>query len=286
MARTFVLAFSFAFWGQSCLDGAATVSAERPNILLVMVDDMGWGDLGCYGGEIQTPHIDALAEKGLRFAAFYNTGRCCPTRASLLTGRYPHAAGMGRMTFDAQQPGYRGELSPDVQTIAERLRTAGYRTAMVGKWHLSLTESNENHMTELNNQVIRETFADPATYPVGRGFERHYGVIWGVVNYFDPFSLVEGTQAIDNVPDDYYLTDALTERTLEYLEDFAGGDEPFFSLSGALRSSLAAARSTGRRCQVRRRVRRRLERHSPGEIPPPSRTRIDRPGENDAESGV
>ncbi len=163
---------------------------------------MGWSDLGCYGGEVHTPNIDALAADGLRFQAFYNTGRCCPTRASLMTGLYPHQAGVGRMTFDAGLPGYRGQLSRNAVTIAEVLRTAGYRTAMVGKWHLSLTQSGPGHLRFLNNQAILDRFADPASYPVGRGFEEHYGIIWGVVNYFDPFSLVHNTEPIREVPDD------------------------------------------------------------------------------------
>jgi arylsulfatase len=201
---------------------------ERPNIIVVLVDDMGWSDLGCYGGEVQTPNIDSLAAGGLRFSAFYNTGRCCPTRAALLTGVYPHQAGVGRMTFDDGLPGYRGQLGRNVVTIAEVLGQAGYRTAMVGKWHLSLTRELKNHMQHLNNQVIRETFSDPETYPVRRGFEKHYGVIWGVVNYFDPFSLVRNLDAIPSVPDDYYVTNAYTDEAVRRIEEFSRGDAPFF----------------------------------------------------------
>jgi len=98
--------------------------------VLILADDMGWSDLGCYGGEIETPNIDRLAAEGLRFTSFTNTGRCCPTRASLLTGLYPHQAGMGWMTAaDLGRPAYRGELSSGCVTIAEALRAAGYRTA-------------------------------------------------------------------------------------------------------------------------------------------------------------
>ncbi len=207
---------------------AVLEASERPNILLVMVDDMGWSDLGCYGGEARTPAIDSLARNGLRFSTFYNTGRCCPTRASLLTGLYPHQAGVGRMTFDTGTPGYRGWLQRTTVTIAEVLRGAGYRTAMAGKWHLSLTKSLDNHMKHLNNQVIRTTFSDPATYPVARGFEEHYGIIWGVVNYFDPFSLVHNTEAIRTVPKDYYITDALTDHAEQYIEKYSRDGKPFF----------------------------------------------------------
>src|SRR5205823_2250388 len=99
-------------------------AAERPNILVILSDDMGFSDLGCYGGEIRTPNLDALAAGGLRFTQFYNTARCCPTRASLLTGLYPHQAGIGHMMEDKgpQFPGYRGDLDGNCVTIAEALR--------------------------------------------------------------------------------------------------------------------------------------------------------------------
>ncbi len=111
--------------------------AQRPNIVIILADDMGYSDIGCYGGEIDTPNIDRLAADGLRFTQFYNTGRCCPTRASLLTGLYPHQAGVGHMVNDRGQPGYRGRLSDTCVTIAEVLRSAGYRTIMTGKWHVT-----------------------------------------------------------------------------------------------------------------------------------------------------
>jgi len=204
------------------------IADDRPNFLIIMLDDMGWSDLACYGGEIQTPHIDSLAANGLRFTNFYNAGRCCPTRASLLTGLYPHQTGLGRMTFDAGAPGYTGQLGSNCVTMAEVLRTAGYHTSMVGKWHLSLTRMGPNHMKALNNQVILDRFADPASYPVGRGFDEHYGIVWGVINYFDPFSLVHNTESIKAVPKDYYITDAFTDRAVQYIDKYSGGDKPFF----------------------------------------------------------
>src|SRR3954454_8847205 len=108
-----------------------------PNIILILADDMGFSDVGCYGGEIRTPNIDRLATEGVRFTQFYNMARCCPTRAALLTGLYPHQAGIGAMNQDLGKPAYRGELNDRCVTIAEVLRDTGYRTAMVGKWHLS-----------------------------------------------------------------------------------------------------------------------------------------------------
>ena len=200
----------------------------RPNIIVILADDLGYSDLGCYGGEIRTPNIDALASQGLRFTQFYNGGRCCPTRASLMTGLHPHQAGVGRMTMDAGAPGYRGTLTENTVTIAEALRTSGYRTGMVGKWHLSPTREGPGHLKALSNQVVLDTFSDPKTYPVARGFERHYGVIWGVVNYFDPFSLVRNTEPVPQVPDDYYITDALTNEAVQYIQQWSNSPDPFF----------------------------------------------------------
>ena len=109
----------------------------RPNIVVILVDDMGFSDIGCYGSEIPTPNLDKMAAEGLRFTQFYNTGRCCPTRASLLTGLYPHQAGIGHMTQDRGEDGYRGDLNEHCVTIAQVLHTAGYRTFMTGKWHVT-----------------------------------------------------------------------------------------------------------------------------------------------------
>src|SRR5262245_8553686 len=108
-----------------------------PNIVLILADDMGFSDLGCYGSEIQTPNLDKLAAGGVRLTQFYNTGRCCPMRAALLTGLYSHQAGVGHMTADRGQDGYRGDLNGQCVTIADVLRGAGYRTMMNGKWHVS-----------------------------------------------------------------------------------------------------------------------------------------------------
>ena len=116
--------------------GTASTARRRPNIILMMADDMGFSDIGCYGSEIHTPNIDALARTGVRFTQFYNTARCCPTRASLLTGLYAHQAGVGHMVEGKPAPGYQGYLNDKCVTIAEALRPAGYFTAMTGKWHV------------------------------------------------------------------------------------------------------------------------------------------------------
>ena len=113
-----------------------SVAADKPDIVIIMVDDMGFSDVGCYGSEIDTPHLDRLAAGGLRFTQFYNTGRCCPTRAALLTGLYPHQAGMGHMTDDFGSPAYQGHLNDRCVTIAQALKPAGYFTAVSGKWHV------------------------------------------------------------------------------------------------------------------------------------------------------
>jgi arylsulfatase len=206
--------------------GVSAPAADRPNFVVILLDDLGYSDLGCYGGEIRTPNIDALAAGGLRFNRFYNASRCCPTRASLLTGFYPHQVGLARNGRN---------LSRDVPTLAESLRAAGYATAMSGKWHLSETDpiggkpAGKEHFAWLNHHAdFGRPFADPATYPAGRGFERHYGPIWGVVDYFDPFSLVDGTEPVKSVPPDFYLTDAITDKAVEYVRDFAKDDRPFF----------------------------------------------------------
>jgi arylsulfatase len=120
------------------------VADARPNIVIILADDLGFSDIGCYGGEINTPNLDYLAANGVRFSNFYNISRCCPSRASLLTGMYNHNAGIGEMTEDRHLPGYRGHLTDSVATIAELLKLSGYHTAMSGKWHVSNTVEQQN----------------------------------------------------------------------------------------------------------------------------------------------
>jgi arylsulfatase A-like enzyme len=204
---------------------------QRPNIIVILADDLGYSDLGCYGGEIRTPNLDKLAAKGLRYTQFYNTSRCCPTRASLLTGQYNQQAGIGEMTTDRHTPGYRGFLTENTVTLAEVLKTAGYRTGMVGKWHVSNTieqESPEAQLAWLNHQADHPAFSPLAQYPVNRGFEKYYGNIWGVVDFFDPFSLVNGTTPVKTVPKNYYHTDAISDTAVSYIREFSKDDKPFF----------------------------------------------------------
>lgn len=203
---------------------------DRPNIIIIMADDLGFSDLGCYGGEINTPNLDFLAAQGMRFTQFYNASRCCPTRASMLTGLYPHQAGIGRMTMDTGKPGYRGFLTENTVTIAEVLKQAGYNTGMTGKWHISETDQLERdkQLKWLAHQENYGPFSDTSQYPVARGFDKYYGNIWGVVDYFDPFSLVNGKEQVMDVPDNYYHTDAISDTAVAYVQQFARDDNPFF----------------------------------------------------------
>ncbi len=143
-----------------------------------------------------------------------------PTRASLLTGLYNHQAGIGNMTTDQQQPGYRGHLLENTVTLAEVLKQTGYHTAMTGKWHVSNTISQPNSADQLkwlNHQSYHPAFSPLEQYPVNRGFEKFYGTLWGVVDFFDPFSLVYGTEAVKKVPKDYYHTDALNDSAAAFI---------------------------------------------------------------------
>jgi arylsulfatase len=200
----------------SCQGTQEGSTPRRPNIVLILADDMGFSDLGCYGSEIETPNLDRLAAGGLRFTEFYNCSRCCPTRASLLTGLYPHQTGMGDMTEDpGKTPAYQGYLNNRCVTIAEVLRAAGYRTGMVGKWHVGEQRPH---------------------WPVDRGFDRFYGLISGASHYFTPSKVrtdAPCTWAIDGSPyappeDGFYATDAFTERALNFLDSPTPAPAPFF----------------------------------------------------------
>ncbi len=194
---------------------AVGATSEKPNIVMIVADDMGFSDIGCYGGEIDTPNLDRLAAGGLRFTHFYNTGRCCPTRASLLTGLYPHQAGVGNMIRDQNLLGYRGQLNRDCVTMAEVLGSAGYFTAAIGKWHLTRYD-NPN-----DRAAIR------SSWPMERGFDTFYGTLPGGGNYFDPKGLMRDNEAI-RAGEDFYYTDAISEEAAKVVRRAAELDKPLF----------------------------------------------------------
>ncbi|MEX2213802.1 MAG: arylsulfatase [Phycisphaeraceae bacterium] len=214
LARLNILSLAFALLpsiGSPAV--AADTSGGRPNIIIMMADDMGYSDLGCFGAEIETPHLDSLAKNGLRFSQFYNTGRCCPTRAALLTGLYQHQAGVGHMVGNDKLPGYEGKLNDRCVTLADVLKPAGYATLMVGKWHVG---------------------SDKGHWPVDRGFEKYFGTPSGGGVYFkETLSLrpqvffVEGNEKTD-WPDGAYVTDLFADHAIRFVKDATRSDKPFF----------------------------------------------------------
>jgi arylsulfatase A-like enzyme len=202
--------------GAAALAGCSSTEPEaapddRPNIVIIMADDMGFSDIGPYGGEINTPTLDYLAANGLRFKQFYNTARCCPTRAALLTGIYQHQAGVGQMISDMGHPAYQGYLNDRCVTIAEALKPAGYTTLMSGKWHVG---------------------EDRPHWPVDRGFDEYFGLISGGSNYFK----LDGARqmAMGNEPWDppedgsFYMTDAFADNAVKFLDKHGAKQNPFF----------------------------------------------------------
>lgn len=208
---------------------AAAQTISRPNIIIIMSDDMGFSDVGSYGGEISTPNLDQLAANGLRFTQFYNTARCSPTRASLLTGLYPHQAGVGHMMENRGHDGYRGDLNRNSVTIAEALRPAGYATYAVGKWHVTPGQTAAK-LERTHN------------WPLQRGFDRFYGTIHGAGSFYDPSSLVRDNKLItafndtEYQPRQYYYTDAISDHATRFIAEHkqrngrsgGGGGKPFF----------------------------------------------------------
>ena len=198
-----------------CVLGGFLQAADKPNIVVILVDDMGFADLGCYGSEIPTPNLDALAKGGVRFTQFYNTGRCCPTRASLLTGLYSHQAGVGHMTTDNGLPGYRGKLNDSCVTIAQVLQPAGYFTAMTGKWHVG---------------------HEPGVYPKDRGFDRSLNAAAGGFYFAGgdkaKAKLFLNGESIANddprLPKDWYSTDLWTTFGLKFIDEALAEKKPFY----------------------------------------------------------
>ncbi len=198
-------------------------AADKPNVILIMVDDMGYSDIGCYGGEIETPNIDSLAKNGLRFTQFYNSARCCPTRATLVTGLHPHEVGIGHMTgenanFKNRPPAYAGNINDSCVTLAEVAKSAGYATFMTGKWHLAGSDKKD--------------------WPLQRGFDRYYGCISGATHFFHPYDwriMYDGNEP-DPEPKSttdrpFYTTDAFTDHAIRFIDEHKAGDsaeQPFF----------------------------------------------------------
>jgi arylsulfatase A-like enzyme len=184
----------------------------RPNVVLILADDLGFSDLGCYGGEIRTPHLDELGRGGLRLSQFYNAARCSPSRASLLTGLHPHQTGLGVLTNDDRPLGYPGTLGERCVTLAEVLRDAGYATCLCGKWHLA------SEMREPND-----------AWPTRRGFQHFYGTLTGCGSYFSPGTLTRGEANVEHEANaaGFYYTDAITDEAVGFISE-QDGARPFF----------------------------------------------------------
>ncbi|MDP6071357.1 MAG: arylsulfatase [SAR202 cluster bacterium] len=195
--------------------------SRRPNIVLILADDMGFSDIGCYGSEIRTPNLDSLADNGLQFTQMYNSARCCPSRAALLTGLNPQQTGVGHMVEDLGYPAYQGYLNQTSVTIAESLRENGYTTLMSGKWHVGGGY----------NLLDAESWTPgDATHPipVQRGFDRFFGIVSGAGSYYYPMTLMRDDQLIPLDTDGMYLTDAISDNAADMIDDAGSKDAPFF----------------------------------------------------------
>ncbi|RMH81726.1 MAG: arylsulfatase [Actinomyces sp.] len=211
-----------------------TAPAGAPNVIVMVVDDLGFADLGCYGSEIPTPEVDALAAAGVRYTNFHVNPMCSPTRASLLTGLDHHMAGMGHVAHsDPGFPGYAMRIRDDAVTLAEIFRDNGWASLMVGKWHLC----KDADLSEAGPRV---------SWPLQKGFERYYGILDGFTNYHQPHRLYEDNHAVhvDRYPDDYYFTDDLTDRAIAMIRELRSSHptKPFFCYfaHGAVHAPLQA----------------------------------------------
>ena len=186
--------------------------SKKPNVIVILTDDMGFSDIGCFGSEIKTHNIDKLASNGLRFNHFYNTARCSPSRASLMTGLYPHQAGMGFLSnYNYDEEGYVDDLSKKAVTMAEVFKQAGYATYMSGKWHLNKEKSIPN---------------DQSNWPLQRGFDRFFGMLIGSGSFYDPGTLMNDNTFIAPGKD-FYLTHAITDHAVKFINENPK-DKPFF----------------------------------------------------------
>lgn len=199
-----------------CLNASAQGQEDlkRPNIVVILADDMGYSDIGCYGGEINTPNIDSLARNGLRWTQFYNNARSCPSRAVLMTGLYPHQAGMGWMAAaDITSPEYQGYLNNNCVTIAEALGSQGYGTYMSGKWHLCT-----DRMSKGDNKSV---------WPLQRGFDRFYGIVEGASNYFNA-TMTNDNERVRKNGDGFYITTSLADSASAFISRHDYQKEPLF----------------------------------------------------------
>ena len=193
---------------------------QRPNIVLILADDMGFSDIGCFGSEIKTPNLDALAAAGVRLTSLYNCARCCPTRASLLTGLYPHQAGIGHMIGNLGRRPYQGYLRNDTVTVAELLKVSGYRTYLAGKWHVG--GDYDARFTDSWTPGDREH-----PLPEQRGFDRFFGLLDGASSLFKPHFLMADGQRYWPEPE-FYMTDKLTHVAIEMIDEAIAEESPFF----------------------------------------------------------
>lgn len=225
-----LIAVLFVFMVCACLCTRAVAWSEtaRPNIVVILVDDLGYSDLGCYGGEIETPQLDRLADGGVRFSQFYNTARCCPSRASLLTGLYQHQAGIGFMTYANWGEGYEGTLNEDCVTLGEALKTAGYTTCVSGKWHVAAHQLPPAHSLPENRGFDRSTV-------VRTHIDSYWKVLKGCDVYQDGKVVIPGDNENTNLKNpyhpekDFYTTEYFTDVALEYVDDaLKESDQPFF----------------------------------------------------------
>ena len=207
-----------------------TDASSKPNIIVILVDDMGYSDIGCFGSEIRTPNLDSLAAGGLRFSQMYNSARCCPSRAALLTGLNPHQAGVGHMVANLNQlkaghvnmPEYQGYLKENAVTVAEALRADGYSTFMSGKWHVG----GDYNLADPDSW----TPAAPGfPTPTQRGFDRYFGILTGAGNFYFPKTLMDQDTLVPLAElDDFYLTDAISDNAVGMIGEAVARDGPFF----------------------------------------------------------
>ena len=197
-------------------------ASGRPNIIVILVDDMGYSDIGCFGSEIRTPNLDSLASGGLRFSQMYNSARCCPSRAALLTGLNPHQAGVGHMVANLGVPEYQGYLKDNAVTIAEALKADGYSTFMAGKWHVG----GDYNLADPDSWTPT---APGFPTPTQRGFDRYYGILTGAGNFYFPKTLMDQDTLVPLIElDDFYLTDAISDNAVGMIGEAVEKESPFF----------------------------------------------------------